>query len=317
MAETEKGQMDGNQFDAKQTGEKRTGERQIDTKQIGGKRISERIAEAKLTPKDRLVLDYILKNQETACFMTASELAVRLNISASSVVRVSSRLEFENFTELKKALQMEVAGERTRERPQIPYEKIKNSADLSEDDLITVIKTNVLHNIQKDQSTADHAHYRKAAALIGSARRVYIVGFRACAGFADSFGTMLGCVRPGVYVVNGTRPMVDALIDLTKEDVVIPMSFERYSSDTVFAAKMAGEAGSHIVTLTDKYTSPLCTGAEAVILCSADGLSFYNSYAALVMAMEVLTGLVSRRNKEQNEKRLMKMEEYLEETGQY
>ncbi len=35
------------------------------------------------------------------------------------------------------------------------------------------------------------------------------------------------------------------------------------------------------------------------------------------MAMEVLTGLVSRRNKEQNEARLMKMEEYLRETGQY
>ncbi len=282
-----------------------------------GNPISGRAANARLTPKDRLVLDYILKNPETACFMTAAELAARLDVSASSVVRVSAKLKFENFTEFKRALQLEVAGERKKERPRIPYEKINDSADLSEDELISVIKSNVLHNIEKDQAAADHASYRKAAELVGEARRVFIVGFRACAGFADSFGTMLGCVRPGVYVVNGCRPLVDSLVDLTAEDVVIALSFERYSSDTIFAAKIAREAGSRIVAMTDKFTSPLCAGAEAVVLCSTDGLSFYNSYTALVMAMEVLTGLVSRSKKEQNEKRLRMMEKYLDETGQY
>lgn len=283
----------------------------------GVDRISERVSHARLTPKDRLVLDYILKNPETACFMTASELAEQLNVSASSVVRVSAKLNFENFTEFKRALQMEVAGSRKREYPRIPYEKIPASADFSEDELISLIKANVLHNIEKDQTAADHAGYRKAAELAGDARRVFIAGFRACAGFADSFGTMLGCVRPDVYVINGCRPLVDSLVDITAEDVVIALSFERYSSDTIFAVKMAREAGCPVVALTDKYTSPLCTGAEAVVLCSTDGLSFYNSYTALVMAMEVLTGLVSRSKKEQNEKRLKMMEKYLDETGQY
>ena len=279
--------------------------------------ISDRASCARLTPKDRLVLDYILKNPETACFMTAAELAEQLNVSASSVVRVSAKLDFENFTEFKRALQLEVAGIRKKDPPKIPYEKIPDSADFSEDELISLIKANVLHNIEKDQTAADHASYRKAAELAGDARRVFIVGFRACAGFADSFGTMLGCVRPDVYVVNGCRPLVDSLVDLTAEDVVIALSFERYSSDAIFAVKMAREAGCPVVALTDKYTSPLCAGAEAVVLCSTDGLSFYNSYTALVMAMEVLTGLVSRSKKEQNEKRLKMMEKYLDETGQY
>lgn len=279
--------------------------------------ISERSAAAKLTPKDRLVLDYILKNPEEACFLTAAELAERLAVSASSVVRVSARLGYENFTVLKRALQQEVAEERRKERPLIPYEKIGDLADMPEEALISVIRTNVLHNIERDQSMTDLDSYRKAAALIGEAPRVFLVGFRCCAGFADSFGVMLGCVRPGIFVVNGSRPLVDSLVDVTPEDVVIALSFERYSADTVFAAKMAREAGSHLVALTDRYTSPLCAGAETVILCSAEGLSFYNSYASLVMAMEVLTGLVSARKKEQNEKRLKKMEQYLEETGQY
>lgn len=283
----------------------------------GGNTIRKRIAGAKLTAKDRLALEYIMKNQETACFMTSAELAKELEISASSVVRVSAKLGFESFSMFRRALQEELARERQKEKKQIPYERIKDYTDLSEDELITAIKGNVLRNIERDQTTADYNSYHKAAALLAEAAKVFVVGFRACAGFAMSLNVMLGCVRPGVYAVEGSRPLIDALVDLTEEDAVVLISYERYSSETAFAAKMARKAGSHIIALTDKYTSPLCAGAEAVILSSTDGLSFYNSYAAMVMAMEVLTGLVSRRNKEQNEARLMKMEEYLRETGQY
>lgn len=273
--------------------------------------------DVKLTPKDKIVLDYILRNRETSCFMTSSEIACILGVSPSSVVRVSSKLGFENFSHFKRALQEELAKSRKKEKKQIPYEKIKTIENLSEDEIIAVLKANVLRNIENDQSTSDYVSYRKAAELIAKAERVFIVGFRACAGFASSFGVMLGCVRPGIYVVNGNGPLVDSLVDLTERDVVIGLSYERYSSDTVFAVNMAKRAGSHIVALTDRYTSPLCSGAEAVILNSTENISFYNSYTALVMAMEVLVGLVSKKNKNQNEERLIKMEEYLRETGQY
>lgn len=62
---------------------------------------------------------------------------------------------------------------------------------------------------------------------------------------------------------------------------------------------------------------PFAAEPKAVILNSTENLSFYNSYTTLVMAMEVLLGLVSKKNKSQNEERLIKMEEYLRETGQY
>lgn len=55
----------------------------------------------------------------------------------------------------------------------------------------------------------------------------------------------------------------------------------------------------------------------AVILNATDNLAFYNSYVSLTMSIEVLVGLVSRKNVEQNKERLMRMEEYLRETGQY
>lgn len=281
-------------------------------------KIENRILTAKLTPNDKKVLEYILKNKETACFRTSSEIAELLDVSPSSVVRVSAKLGYDNFRRFKRALQKELLESRkTGVKVNVPYEKIKNYDNLTEEELICVIKGNALRNLETDQAPADHVSYRKAAELISKANRVYIAGFRACAGFASSLGVMMACVRPSVHVVSGGQPMVDFLVDLNKDDVIIAMSYERYSSDTVFAVNMAKRAGSHIIALTDQYISPICDGAEVVILNSTDNVSFYNSYVSLAMSMEVLVGLVSKKNKKQNEERLMKMEEYLRETGQY
>lgn len=280
--------------------------------------IEARIAGARLSPNDKLVLDYILKNKEVSCFQTASEVAELLQVSPSSVIRVSVKLGYESFSRFKRALQEELAELRMKKiKVPIPYEKIKNHANLTEDELIEVMKENTLKNLEQDRNASDYMNYRRAAELISSAERVFIVGFRTCAGFAMAFGVNLNCVRPCVYVVNGSHPTVDSLIDLTPRDTVIALSYERYSSDTLFAAEMAKRAGSKIVALTDKYTSPLCPGADAVILNSTENLSFYNSYVSLTMSIEILVGLVSRKNKKQNEDRLIKMEEYLRETGQY
>lgn len=282
--------------------------------------IDARIAAARLTPKDRKALDYIIKNRKTACFETAAQIAGQAGVSPSSVARSSLRLGFDSFgafkRQLQAELQRELEGGEAGRRP-IPYEKIGNCEGLTDAELIRAVRENARRNIEADQNPGDYEKYARAADILSGADRVFIVGFRACAGFAYSLSVILAGVRPGVYAVNGARPTVDSLVDLTERDAVVPISYQRYSSDTVFAAAMARKAGSRIIAVTDSVASPLCQGAEVILLNSTENLSFYNSYVSLVMSMEVLAALVSRRNRAQNEERLRKMEEFLTETGQY
>ena len=136
--------------------------------------IRSRMLNARLTPKDKIVLEYILANQGVACYMTSAEIAEKLDVSPSSVVRVSARLGFENFSHFKRELQEEFAANRKKEIKQIPYEKIKSYDSLTEEEVITVFKGNVLRNIENDQTTADYMSYRKAAEIITKAERNHI-----------------------------------------------------------------------------------------------------------------------------------------------
>ena len=84
-------------------------------------RIEERISGAKLTARDRKVLDYMMKNKETACFMAAAEIAELLEVSASCVVRLSGKLGFPTYYQFKRALQEEVAKSRLEEKGCLLY----------------------------------------------------------------------------------------------------------------------------------------------------------------------------------------------------
>ena len=153
--------------------------------------------------------------------------------------------------------------------------------------------------------------------MISSARRVYLAGFRAVTGFANSFAVMLNCIRPDVYVIPAAQPTIDFLADLTPGDLIVPIAFHRYSKDTLFVAEMGKQAGCRILAITDSLVAPVARGADLTIPIHVESFTFFNSYVSLAMVMDLLTGLVSKQNKGQNEERLRRMEKYLDQTGQY
>lgn len=260
----------------------------------------------------------MLNNKQQICFLTSNEIAAKLNVSASTVVRLSGKLGFDSFAALKKAFQKaQSSKEAATLLPTIPYEKIKQYEKLTDLELISALRQNILFNINKDITDKSTAAFVDAADMITRAKRVFIVGFRTCSGFASSFAIMLSCIRPGVLCIGDHQPIVDSLIDLNADDIIIAISFKRYSSDTSFAVKMAADAGCKVIAMTDSYTAPITQDAAAVLVSSMENMSFFNSYTSFVMNMETIIALVSKRNRQLNEARLRKMESYLEKTGQY
>ncbi|MDO5116665.1 MAG: MurR/RpiR family transcriptional regulator [Synergistaceae bacterium] len=283
---------------------------------INGK-IEERAAAAKLTENDKRVLDFITANRRSACYLTSNEIAARLGASPSSVVRLSKKLGFESFAAFRRLMQEEAAQAQPFEAAPVPHEKIKEYENLPDGEIISIYTNNVLKNICEDTNEENGRKIIEAADLISRARRVYVVGFRTCAGFAATVGVMLTCVRPDVIVVGDGRPLIDTLIDMTPEDAMIAISFARYSSDAAFAAAMAGDAGCPVIAMTDSYAAPIAKNAAQVIISSAGNMGFFDSYVSFLANMEKILVLISKRNRPGNESRLVKMEKYLKETGRY
>ena len=281
------------------------------------KTAEERAAAAKLTENDKRVLDFIMANRRSACFLTSNEIAAQLGASPSSVVRLSKKLGYDNFAAFKRSLQESVAGEASFQALPVPYEKIKDYENLPDDEILAAYTNNTLKNLRGDTNAENSRKIIEAADMISHARRVFIVGFRTCAGFASMVGVMLTCVRPDVFLAGNGNPLIDSLIDMRADDLMIAISFKRYSSEAAFAAQMAHDAGCPVIAMTDSYAAPIAKGASKVIISNTGNMGFFDSYVSFVANMEKILVLVSKRDREGNETRLVKMEKYMRITGQY
>lgn len=281
-------------------------------------RVEERIEGAKLLQNDKVILDYILQNKRRACFQTSNEIADVLGVSPSSVVRLSKKMGYENFATFKRVLQKEVseAGDASPTGT-IPYDKIDQYEDLADEEILATFGRNVLMNLRAAATPEMDRKLVEIADMLVGARRVYLVGFRACQGLASAIGVMLSSMRPDVMTVGQGQPMVESLVDMGPNDIMVAISFKRYSKDTAFAVQMAREAGCPVVAMTDSYTAPIVRGAAKTVIHSVGNMSFFDSHVTFMMNVEKVLLLVSKRNKKSNEERLMRMEKYLRETGQY
>lgn len=66
--------------------------------------LKEIILTANLTKTQKMIANYILENSSDACFMTSTEIAMKLGVSESSVIRFSRSLGFSGFMDFQKAL---------------------------------------------------------------------------------------------------------------------------------------------------------------------------------------------------------------------
>ena len=225
---------------------------------------------------------------------------------------------YENFSAFRRALQESVAGDTSADSTLAPHEKIKQYQSLSDKDILNTYTANISRNLISDTNTENNKKIIEAAKMITEAKHVYIVGFRSCSGFASSSAIMLSCIRPDVIApCDGGKPIIDSLIDITENDVMIVISFSRYSTDATFAAQMAKDAGCPVIAMTDSYAAPITKDAAKVIISSSGSMGFFDSYISFMANMEKILILVSKHCRKTNEARLEKMEKYLAVTGQY
>ena len=130
-----------------------------------------------------------------------------------------------------------------------------------------------------------------------SARRIYILGVRSAAAIASFLGFYFNLIFENVTLVNtaSASEIFEQLLRVREGDVVIGVSFPRYSRRTVKALEFAHDQGATVVAITDSEASPLAGIADHALLAKSDMASFVDSLVAPLSLVNALIVAVSRR----------------------
>ena len=240
----------------------------------------------------RMIAQFILESYDKAAFMTASRLGKTVHVSESTVVRFAAMLGYDGYPSMQKALQEMVRSKLTS----VQRIEVANDRMTGQDVLTTVMQSDIAL-IQATLEETDKEGFHRAVDMILSARRVYILGLRSSAALADFLGFYFNLVFDNIVVVHTTSSseIFEQLLRVGPEDVVIGLSFPRYSSRTVQAMRFARDRGARIVALTDSETSPLAETATALLLARSDMASFVDSLVAPLSLVNALIVAVGRQ----------------------
>ncbi len=267
-----------------------------------------------LSKGQRLIAQYILSHYDRAAYMTAARLGALVAVSESTVVRFANELGFAGYPEMQRALQ-ELA--RTNMTAAQRMEVADNLFDSN--NVLDKVLDSDADKIRQTLDAIDRAAFEAAVEKIVSARNIYILGVRSSAALAEfltfNFRMMFDNVR-AVEGKTGTE-IFEQLLNVGPEDVLIAISFPRYSKRTVRAVEFAHDAGTDVVALTDSATSPLAKGADQLLIASSDMASFVDSLVAPLSIINAMIAAVSMRRHDEVAKRLHRLEKIWDEYDVY
>ena len=255
------------------------------------KDVMQRIAStrASMSKGQKRIADYIVTNYDSAAFMTASALGETVQVSESTVVRFAMALGYDGYPGLQKSLQEIIRNRLTN------VQRINLASNLTEESaLVSVLKSDMA-NLRSTIENTDSKVFKNAIQCILGSKDVYIVGLRSAQMLAQFLGYYLNFVLPNVKLVGGgVLDAIDQLMRIGENDVLIAITFPRYSTRTVEAVQVAKAKGAKVIAITDSTLSPIAPPADYALMARSDMASFVDSLVAplsLINAIIVACGL--------------------------
>lgn len=241
---------------------------------------------SKFSKGQKKLADYIREAYDKAAFMTAARMGEKVGVSESTVVRFATSLGYSGYPAFQKALEELVRTKlNSIQRMEVTYGRI------SQGEILTSVLQADIEKIKLTMANIDHGAFEQAVDMLLNAKRIYVIGIRSCAPLASFLSHYLNLVCENVTAVNSnsSSEIFEQLIRIGKEDVIVGISFPRYSMRTLKALEFASNRNAKVITLTDSVHSPMTLYSACNLIARSDMASIVDS---LVAPLSVVNALV-------------------------
>ena len=260
------------------------------------------------------IANYILESYDKAAFMTASRLGKTVSVSESTVVRFAAELGYDGYPSMQRSLQKMIRNRLTS------VQRIEVSNDrIGDQDLLSSVLQSDIEKIRLTLEEVDRQSFDRAVDAIVSARKIYIMGVRSSASLATFLSFYFNLIFDNVISVaaNTASEVFETMLRVGAEDVVIGVSFPRYSSRTVQAMNFARDRGATTIAITDSEASPLAPISNYTLKARSDRASFVDSLVAPLSLVNALLVAVSRKKNDDLAHTFQTLEDIWDEYGVY
>ena len=244
----------------------------------------------------RLIAKYIIEHYDKAAFLTASKLGATVGVSESTVVRFATELGYGGYPQLQKALQEMIRNKLTA------VQRMEVTSDrMGDQDILRSVLSSDIDKIRMTLDEIDRSSFEAAVEAILHARNIYILGVRSSASLSGFLGFYFNLMFDNVKLIhtNSVSEIFEQILRVGDGDVVLGVSFPRYSKRTLKELEYSKKSGATVIALTDSRLSPLSQTADYTLLAKSDMASFVDSLVAPLSVVNALIVAIGMRKQKE------------------
>lgn len=243
-------------------------------------------------------------------FSPAFEIGKHVDVSESTVIRLTQKLGYKGYAEVQGIVQKDLAKERVLTQ----YKEVSNISN--KQSFLHDLMQGDAENILQLQRTIREEDFLKAVQTISKAKKIYITGNLLSYGLAHFFTQWLNMVLENTQlIIHGDGQYYHQLSMIQPEDVVIALIFPRYMKDTVETVKLSKDLGASVISITDSELSPVCVHSDIVLKVPINSSINIDSYTAVLSLITSIMRFVSVQDPIQVENKLKRIESIYHKTG--
>jgi len=238
-------------------------------------RINERLDS--MTPKGRILAEFILKEPRNVVFMTTRELSSASKVSESTIVRFVSQLGYEGYGAFIQALRDFLdTGMTLEDRLSLSGSREEGSGRLDR------MVAEEIENLKRLATSIDPDTVDRVVTLLANQEQVYVAGSRISYTFAYYLEWSLTKLRPGSQILKGSDlSSIDRLTIAPDQSLVVIVTVSRYPNELIQLGKLARRLGHHLVVLTDSPLCPINRFAHEVLIAPSHDIPLIGSPTTL------------------------------------
>ena len=258
--------------------------------------------------------NYIMTSYDKAVFLTAARLGKAVAVSESTVVRFAMQLGYEGYPQFQEALE-ELVRTKLNSIQRIEIA----SGQMSQSKVLEYILDADAEKIKLTKDEIDKKAFEQAVETISSARTIYVIGIRSCAPIASFLSFYLNLIFDDVRNINtnNSSELFEQMIRINEEDVIIGISFPRYSVRTLKALEFANNRNAKVIAITDSKHSPMNLYSSCNLLARSDMASIVDSLVAPLSVVNALIVALCMKKKDKVINNLETLEEIWDEYQVY
>lgn len=262
--------------------------------------LTERISDHfdKLSPQLRLAARHVLENPDAVAMLSMRKLAADAGVRPSTMVRLARVFGFDGFNDFREPFLHPIRYQRGGYMERVRGLQRREDSGTGRRKLFLELLDSDEKNLRRAFEETGEAELSASVDLLNKTSRIFVLGLRAChpIAYAFHYASRLITDKSTLLGVAGFEAG-DELRMMKSGDVLLAISFDPYTRETVRAVDFANDHGGKVIAMTDSLASPIARRAQHTLLMAIDGPSFFPSVAsgvtlahALVSAMAAAGG---------------------------